>query len=445
MRPVLQSCADQSIGSRENNVRSIASSGIRRWSAACIALAGPAVLILTGCAAPPGPDLSPRITADDARTHVAYLASDEMEGRMTASRGSRRAGRYIAQRLTDAGVAPGGDEGTYFQAFPYQGRHGRNVIAMLPPTDGGDEYVLIGAHYDHIGFGEVESHANEDERDLIHNGADDNASGVAVVLELAAAYGAERSPDKAPRRGLIFACWSGEEVGVLGSTHFAANPCVPIEQIVAYLNFDMVGHLQDDTLVVQGVGSSPGWGRWLERRNIPAGFDLRIQEDPYQPTDTIAIYPKGVPVLGFYTGTHEFYNTPADDPETLNYEGIERIASFAKSIIDSVAGDVARLAYFEMPMEKATSPDRPVSTGTIPDYASGDVPGMRISGVRKGGPAEQAGIQAGDIIVEFDGHKIGDASDYQEALAGAKPDVTVDIVVLRNGERLVLKITPVGR
>ena len=232
---------------------------------------------------------------------------------------------------------------------------------------------------------------------------------------------------------------------MLGSTHFAAKPCVPIQQIVAYLNFDMVGHLEDDTLVVQGVGSSPGWGRWLERRNVPAGFNLRIQEDPYQPTDMIAIYPKGVPVLGFYTGAHDFYNTPHDDPETLNYEGIERIASFAKSIIDSVAGDVARLAYFEMPMEKATSPDRPVSTGTIPDYSAGDEAGMRISGVRKGGPAEQAGIQEGDVIVEFDGHTIADATDYQAALAGAQPDVTVDIVVLRDGERLMLKITPVGR
>lgn len=402
------------------------------------------MLLQTGCALQLLP-VSPRITADDARTHVAFLASDKMEGRMTASRGIRRAGKYIAQRLTDAGVTPAGDNGTFFQAFPYGRTRCRNVIGVLPPTDGGDEYVLIGAHYDHIGFGEVESHADQDERHLIHNGADDNASGTSVVLELAAAYGADRSPVNAPRRGLIFACWSGEEVGVLGSTHFAANPCVPIERIVAYLNFDMVGHLEDDTLVVQGVGSSPGWGRWLERRNIPAGFNLRTQEDPYQPTDTIAIYPKGIPVLGFFTGVHDFYNTPHDDPDTLNYEGIERIASFAKSIIDSVAGDVPRLAYFEMPMEKATSPDRPVSTGTIPDYASGDVPGMRISGVRKGGPAEQAGIQEGDIIVEFDGHKIGDATDYQEALAGAKPDVTVDIVVLRNGERLVLKITPVGR
>jgi len=401
----------------------------------------------TGCtlSIPFLPELSPSITAVDAAWHVSNLASDKMEGRMTASRGIRRAGEYIAFHLFFAGVAPAGDEGTFFQAFPYRDTSCRNVIGVLPPTDGSDEYVLIGAHYDHIGFGEIESRAEEDERHLIHNGADDNASGVAVVLELAAAYGADDNAFNSPRRGLIFAFWSGEEVGVLGSTHFAANPCVPIQQIVAYLNFDMVGHLKDNTLVVQGVGSSSGWGRWLERRNIRAGFDLRIQEDPYQPTDTIAIYPKGIPVLGFFTGLHDLYNTPNDDPETLNYEGIERIASFAKSIIDSVAGDSARLAYVEIPMDKATNPDRPVSTGTIPDYASGDVEGMRISGVRNGGPADQAGIHDGDIIVEFDGHKISNATDYQEVLAGAKADVTVDIVVLRDGERLTLQITPVGR
>ena len=404
-----------------------------------------ALLAVTGCVATARPDLSIDITAADARTHVDYLASDRMEGRMTGSRGIRRAGDYLAGRLADAGAAAGGEGGSYFQAFPYRDTRCRNVVGILPPTNGGDEYVLIGAHYDHIGRGEVDSRAGDAERHQVHNGADDNASGTAVVLELAAAYGAEPSASGAARRGLIFAFWSGEEVGVLGSTHFASHPCVPVEQIVAYFNFDMVGHLEGDMLVVQGVASSPDWGRWLERCNVPAGLGLRIQEDPYQPTDTTAIYPKGIPVLGFFTGVHDLYNTPGDDPETLNYEGIERIATLAGCLIDSVARAEARPAYVEIPMDRATNPDRSVSTGTIPDYSAADEPGMRISDVRKGGPADQAGLRAGDIIVEFDGMSIGDAGDYQRALAGAKPDVTVEIVVVRDGQRVALQITPVGR
>lgn len=403
-----------------------------------------AAMIMVGCTSPAGRELSSRITAEDARAHVNVLASDKMEGRMTASRGVRRAGEYIAKRFAQAGLKPAGDNGTYFQAFPYEDGQCRNVIGLLAPTDGSGEYVMVGAHYDHIGFGEVGSLADKDEQNLIHNGADDNASGTAVVLELAGAFGAESAQSAGSRRGLIFACWSGEEVGVLGSTHFASHPCVPMDRIVAYLNFDMVGQLRDDTLVVQGVGSSPAWGRRLEKRNIAARFDLRTQEDPYQPTDLMAIYPAGVPVIGFFTGVHEHYNKPSDDADTLNYEGMERIALFAQSMIDSLARDADSPAYVVVPMKNASSRTTGVSTGTIPDYAAGDIAGMAISGVRKDGPADQAGLEKGDIIVEFDGQEITGAEDYQAVLLKAKADVTVEIVVVRNDERLTLEITPVG-
>jgi Tol biopolymer transport system component len=328
----------------------------------------------------------------------------------------------------------------------------RNVLGMIPPAPPGAgsspaEFVLIGAHYDHLGHGETGAMNRKGEEGLVHPGADDNASGVATLLELAGNLAAERARNPAAfPRGLIFAAWSGEEIGVIGSSWFAEHPPVPLSNVVAYLNFDMVGRLRENKLTLQGIGSSPEWRKLIEKRNVAAGFNLTLQEDPYLPTDTSALYPKGVPVLAFFTGGHDDYHRPTDTAETLNYEGTERIARLARGLLLDLE-KAARPAYATVASTSSGGGGREslrAYIGTIPDYAS-EVQGVKLSGVRAGGPADKAGLKGGDIIVEFGGAKIVNIYDYTYALDAAKIGQTLKIVVLRGGERISVNATPEAR
>jgi Tol biopolymer transport system component len=326
----------------------------------------------------------------------------------------------------------------------------RNVIAFLPPSAGGKSksYLLVGAHYDHLGRGGMNTMARKEEEGQIHNGADDNASGVAAILELAAALAEEKkqNPDDF-QRGLIFALWSGEELGLRGSSHFVEHPPVALTNALAYLNFDMVGRLRDNKLILQGVGSSSAWRRLIEKRNVAAGFNLTLQDDPYLPTDATALYPKGVPVLNFFTGSHEDYHRPTDDTATLNYDGLERITKFARGIVQDLLKAPERPDY-----AKVERSDRPgggqdglrAYLGTIPNYAT-EVKGVKLSGVRGGSPADKAGIKGGDIIVEFGGQKVVNIYDYTYALEAVKIGQPVTVVVQRGGEKVELKVTPEAR
>ena len=332
----------------------------------------------------------------------------------------------------------------------------KNVIAMLAPAHLTDEpgaaasieYIIVGAHYDHIGYGEIGSLARKSEEGQIHNGADDNASGTAVILELATnlseAY--QEHPEKF-RRGIVFALWSGEELGLIGSTHFVNYPVVPLENVAAYINFDMVGRLRENNLILQGVGSSSGWTKLIEKRNIPSGFNLTLQTDPYLPTDVTAFYPKEVPVLSFFTGGHEDYNRPTDDPGTLNYDGIERIAGLAHGIILDLITAAERPEYVRVERNQAESGSRDTLRaylGTIPDYTT-EGAGVKLSGVRAGGPADKAGLKGGDVIVEFGGQQITNIYDYTYALDAVKIGEPVEVIVMRNGNRMTLTVTPEAR
>lgn len=325
-----------------------------------------------------------------------------------------------------------------------------NIIAMLPPnekTQLGDssEYVMLGAHYDHLGLGETGGFGIKGEEGLVHNGADDNASGVAALLEMANYLASRRKihPEEF-KRGIIFSFWSGEELGLIGSARYAANPTVDLNQVIAYLNFDMVGRLRNNKLTLQGVGSSTRWKKLIERRNVLAGFDLTIQQDPYLPTDTTSFYPKGIPVLAWFTGSHKEYHRPADDPDTLNYEGIERITQFASNMVQDLVVEGERPDYIkvEKTSQGGSRDAIRVYLGTIPDYASEDVKGVLLSGVRGGAPADKAGVKAGDIIVFFAGKEITNIYDYTYALDAVKVGKPVTMEVLRKGKRIKLKITP---
>ena len=328
-----------------------------------------------------------------------------------------------------------------------------NLVAVLPPnsqapTNISTEYVMLGAHYDHLGRGETGGFGVKGEEGMVHNGADDNASGVAALLEMASSLAKhqEARPEEF-QRGVIFSFWSGEELGLIGSARYAAKPTVNLSNVIAYLNFDMVGRLRDNKLTLQGVGSSSAWKKLIERRNVLAGFDLTLQQDPYLPTDTTSFYPKGIPVLAWFSGSHKEYHRPSDDTATLNFEGLERITKFAGNMVRDLARGGDRPDYLKV--EKSNQGgDRDairVYLGTIPDYASEDVKGVLLTGVRGGGPADKAGLKGGDVIVHFAGKDITNIYDYTYALDAVKVGEPVSIEVLRKGKRMKLSIIPATR
>ena len=325
----------------------------------------------------------------------------------------------------------------------------RNVLAMLPPGEYPPQphYILVGAHYDHLGFGESGAMRRKGEENQVHPGADDNASGTAAVLELAASLAAQRARNPAAfRQGVLFAFWSGEEMGLIGSSYFAEHPPLALSNVAAYVNFDMVGRLRDNKLILQGIGSSGAWRRLIEKRNVAAGFNLTLQDDPYLPTDTTALYPKQIPVLAFFTGSHDDYHRPTDVADKVNYEGLERIARFARSLVLDLAADPARPDYLKVERSDrgGVRDNLRAYLGTIPDYTT-EVKGVKLSGVRGGSPAEKAGLKGGDVIVEFAGQKIANIYDYTYALDAAKIGQSIDIIVERDGSRVTLKATPEAR
>lgn len=323
-----------------------------------------------------------------------------------------------------------------------------DIVAYLPPGAGSDEYILVGAHYDHLGRGGTTSLERAGEENRIHPGADDNASGTGWVMELAASLAKERAehPEKF-RRGVIFACWSGEEIGIIGSAAFCEHPPVPLDKIAAYLNADMVGRLRDNKLTLQGVGSSHAWRKMIEKRNVAAGFSLTLQEDPYLPTDVTSFYTRNIPVLNFFTGAHEDYHRPTDTAEKINYDGLERIAKFSQQLVLDLAQTPDRpdLAKVERSTQAAGGRETlRAYLGTIPDYTT-EVKGVKLSGVRGSSPAEKAGLKGGDVIVEFAGQKIANIYDYTYALDAVKIGQPVQVVIERDGKRLAVTVTPEAR
>jgi hypothetical protein len=326
-------------------------------------------------------------------------------------------------------------------------RMGHNVVAFLPataPTGGMNKpWIVLGAHYDHLGRGENGSSlADKSDAGKVHYGADDNASGTAAVLAVG-----ERLGDQQRRRNVLLVFWSGEEIGLIGSSAFVNQPPVPLDQVAAYLNFDMVGRMQDNKLIVQATGTSPVWGRILEQTNVAAGFDLAVQADPYQPTDVASFNQAGVPSLNFFTGTHTDYHKPSDTADKIGYEDLDRVVDFAAAIVQRIDGTIEAPAFTKVEQTQAPGGGRAgirLFTGTIPDYAS-DVKGLLLGGVIGGGPAEQAGLQKGDVIIEIAGQTIANVYDYTYALEVLKIGEPAKVVYLRNGERREATLVPAAR
>ena len=325
-------------------------------------------------------------------------------------------------------------------------QEGHNIVAVLPattPTTGVQKpWLALGAHYDHLGHGQNgNSLARKEEAGQIHYGADDNASGTAAVMAIA-----EAIANQPRRRNVLITLWSGEEIGLIGSAAFAAKPPVSLDQLAAYFNFDMVGRMQDNKLSVQAAGTSPVWAKLIEQANIAAGFDLRLQQDPYQPTDVATFNQAGVPCLNFFTGNHVDYHRPTDTADRINYEDLDRIVGFAAAIVRRLDAidDPPQFAKVDQPTQGGSRAGVRVFTGTIPDYAS-EVKGLLLGGVIGGGPAEQAGLQKGDVIVEIAGQSITNIYDYTYALELLKIDQPVKVAYMRAGKRIETTLKPSAR
>jgi hypothetical protein len=328
-----------------------------------------------------------------------------------------------------------------------QTQTGRNVVAYVPATSAtagvAKPWIAVGAHYDHLGLGRNgNSLAGKDESGKPHLGADDNASGSAAVLAIAAAIA--KQPVR--RRNLIVAWWSAEEIGLVGSTAFVNAPPVAIDQLAAYLNFDMVGRMNDNKLAVQATGTSPIWANVLERANVAAGFDLTLQDDPYQPTDVATFNQAGVPSLNFTTGAHVDYHKPSDTADKINYDDLDRVASLASTVVRRLMemDDAPQFAKVEQSSQTAGRTGLRLFTGTVPDYTS-NAKGLLLGGVVGGGPAERAGLQKGDVIVEIAGQTIANIYDYTYALELLKIDQPVKVVYMRGSERRETTLTPSAR
>ncbi len=341
-----------------------------------------------------------------------------------------------------------------------------NVLGFLPGNDPAlaGEYVLIGAHMDHLGRGErSNSMGGRRARGQVHNGADANASGTAGVVAAARLLGARAGE---LRRGVVFATWSGEEWGLLGSRHYVEHPALPLEDLVAVLNMDMIGRSQDGYLAIEGTGSSAGFGRLVLEAHDALGlrFDLHLAERPSSNSDQWPFFERDIPVLAFFTGLHDDYHKPSDDAPLVNVEAGAQISSLAAEVTRRLAQDGARPLFVKAAPPAspalAAAPGDPhaaggpgaasfkpygVVLGTSPDMGYQEDDGVRLSSVREGTPAEKAGIRAGDIIVAFDGKTVRNLEDYSVLLFAHKPGDTVVVTVRRDGQMLDLTAVLAGR
>jgi hypothetical protein len=410
-----------------------------------------AMIVVTGPRSPNAGELAPMTfdTAIAGSGIVAVTITGELADRMFTSVGKKF---EDAQKSLDdanphaAGFAMPDITVKVHADVVREKRTGHNVVGYLPATDvtaaARKPWVAVGAHYDHLGHGEAgNTLAGKEDAGKTHFGADDNASGSAAALAVMATLARE------PRhRNVLVGFWSGEELGLLGSSAFAAAPPVPLDQLAAYLNFDMVGRMQDNKLTIQAAGTSPAWAKIIEQANVAAGFDLALQDDPYQPTDVATFNSSSVPCLTFFTGTHADYHKPSDTADKIDYEDLDRVVDFAAAILRRLdAIDPPAFTKVEQQMQAGGGrAGVRVYTGTIPDYST-EVKGLLLSGVVGGGPAEQAGLRKGDVIVEIAGQTIANIYDYTYALDVLKIGQPAKVVYMRDGTKRETMLTPAAR
>ena len=412
----------------------------RFYTALCLLLA------ITACHTPGSSAIS-ATSPDSARIYsdIAYLASDRLEGRGTGTAGNDSAAAYIARNHERLGLHP------VLQRFVARGAEmahaghpegvpTQNVVAIIPGRDPAlrGQYVVIGAHFDHLGRSPANS-LDPAAKDAIRNGADDNASGTAAVMELARLFAAHP-----PRRSIIVASFSGEELGLLGSQWFVEHSPVPLDSIAAMINFDMVGRLRNDKLIVYGVATAEELPAIIETANVAPRLMVSAVGDGFGPSDHSSFYAKGIPVLHFFTDLHDDYHRATDDIERINAGGEARVVGLAERVVRAIADRPTRLTAVRVaaaPPRAGSREGSNVYLGSIPDMSASETPGLKLSGVRAGSPADSAGLKAGDVIVELGGKPVKDLYTYSDALYAHQPGEKVSVVFLRGGARSSTTVT----
>jgi acetylornithine deacetylase/succinyl-diaminopimelate desuccinylase-like protein len=374
---------------------------------------------------------------------IAFLAQADLAGRGLGTAQLDRAADYIAERFRAAGLQPGGDEGGWFQTWqqPVESQDTdvklKNVVAVLPGSDPrlAGQSLVIGAHYDHLGHGET--NGRQQDRGQLHPGADDNASGIAVMLELARSLSGKPLP-----RTLVFIAFTGEESGKLGSRHYVRHAgAYPAEDIIAMLNLDTVGRLGERPLILFGTGTADEWVHIFRGAGYVTGVPVKTVADDFGSSDQTAFIEAGIPAVQFFSGNHEDFHRPGDIPEKIDHDGLAKVARVLNETVRYLGerpgplGSTLGAAQTGAPATRTTS--RRISFGTVPDFTYSGT-GVRLDDISAGTPAERAGLRKGDIITVVNEIPVNDLRSYSEALKKLDPGDAIRVNFLRDGIEMTL-------
>lgn len=387
-----------------------------------------------------------QISEPNLKKYIKYLASDKLKGRATGSQEELTAANYIAQSFKKSGLQPKGNINSYYYSYkfkkpkdPHDTVGGEQVSALNVAgylDNGAENTVVIGAHYDHLGMGHDHNSLDANPEGKIHNGADDNASGTAGVMELARYFSQNNRKENC---NFLFICFSGEELGLFGSKKFCENPTIDFSKVNYMINMDMIGRLNDSTkkLIIYGVGTAPDWVPMIEKISSP--FSIKKDSSGIGPSDQTSFYLKDLPVLHFFTGQHADYHKPGDDFEKINYAGEKKVLEYIVKIVEETEKR-PKLVFQKTKTSEKDTPKFKVTMGVMPDYTY-EGKGMRVDGVTDGKPASRAGIIKGDVVLKLGSQNVESMMDYMKALANITKGQTVEAVILREGKEVKLNIT----
>ncbi len=387
------------------------------------------------------------ISEKKLKDHVSYLASDKLKGRGTGTEEERKAASYIAKQFKKIGLTPKGDNSTFLYGFTFKKStdpHGgitenspqvnsQNVAAYL---DNGAQYtIVIGAHYDHLGLGLDHNSLEANPDGKIHNGADDNASGTAGVIELARYFAKN---DVKEQHNFLFLCFSGEELGLVGSKKYTEKPTIDLSKVSFMVNMDMIGRLNaEKRIMVGGVGTAPDFVPTIN--SLKNELTVKFDSAGIGPSDHTSFYLKNIPVLFFFTGQHSDYHKPSDDVEKVNFSGEKQVLDFATRVIESL-DKTPKLTFQETKAKQEDTPRFKVTLGIMPDY-TWEGEGVHVDGVTDGKPASKAGVLKGDIITSLGDLPVKNIQDYMKALAAFKKGDSTTVKVKRENAEKTLPVT----
>jgi hypothetical protein len=384
-----------------------------------------------------------QIETDKIKEHIKVLASDEYEGRGTGSSGEKKPNDYIEKQFKKLKLEARGESG-FDQSFTFKGGvHGtgaegtaQNIAAFI--DNGAENTIIIGAHYDHLGLGTEGNSLDANPQNKIHNGADDNASGVAGVLELARYF---KNNGKKERNNFLFLCFSGEELGLYGSKYFTEHSTVDLAKVTYMINLDMVGRLNPDTkhLSVSGTGTSPVWEPLLQKLSNDQ-VKIKTDSSGTGPSDHTSFNLKNIPVLHFFTGSHSDYHKPSDDWDKVNYAGEAEVLKVIVQVIERLDNEPKLTFLTTKSKSMAGRSSFKVTMGIMPSYTS-DTEGLLVDGVSEGKPAQKAGILAGDVIIQMGDIVVKDIQNYMEALGKFSKGETIPVKLKRKGEEMTVNVT----